>query len=786
MGIVLTLLALLGIAFVLSVLLYPDWFSLGNWGFSLSTKIIAGGSFILAEGILIWSITKLLDSKVFVEWIQFTLGTKYRNIEFTINKFTTFQIEREKNSRKYIPAIFIESIDIKEKLRYFSEPYKFYQKVVDTAKRDFDINFFITTLKQIHFPVETISFSKLRNKKKLDFYCTQAKETLDEYALLRNVVVEEGAGLKEEYLEKIPDAKKHIYHYQYVNLQYHYSFERAVNKAKENLTLLTDNSVLITSRAGRGKTNFVCDFTDNFLLKKKRMCIFFTGRDFNQMSENETIEEAISRIVFSEKEFKFSDILTLIRLDKKYEFLFIVIDGINEQTNRTHFTLSLEQFIQRCKDKKIKVILTCRSEYFEERFDRLRELSGFSILPIEGQRFELPITHQEYLIEQYFQQFDVSLRVDDISGQVRDLFSKDKLMLRFFCEAYEGADNLTFIYDIYRFEVFQKYIQNKDEAIPGLRECLNEIIDYMISNSRFSDIPLQDLSSTSQTVLENAFYENVIVRKDLIIIPDITLGRREVVNFVYDEFREYLLASYLVIVWHDDRSLASSEIGTLVQANFPVAEGLQRYLCSWAIKNQDDDLLELLSQFDLFDNVFIENIFKAPDERISGILIVILRDIFWKNNDNAVEIIQGLIYRCYPDIFVNLNIGFLIEQITNMNDDQYYELIQRGLVHQLSLEKTFLNFICKSIIKAFDENSIIDECKRYILQLLCCFSGIEDSQYSYREDEFGRFPAVTTIELIEEYYSSEEFIATLEETLSTIQVDVVNVSIQKLLDQCRD
>lgn len=778
-----TLLFIFGLVFGISVLFHPEWLGIPNWPIRLSSQIVAAAGYTLIPGFLLWLMTKLIVSKNITELIYFYFGRKYKNIESTVNKFTILQIDKEKNSRRYIPAVFIETIDVKERLRYFTEPFKFYPKVVDIAKRDIGKSLFITTLHQIHYPIDEIYFPKLGNKNNLNLKCELACEALDEYSDMVNIVGEKAGRLKEEHLERIPNDKKHIYTYHYVNLEFFSSYERVKEEAKKNFKLLSDNVALITGRAGHGKTNLICNFTENFLLKKGKLCLYFTGRDFNQMEENETIEEAISRIVFSETDFKFSDILNLTRLDNNHDFLFIVIDGLNEHTNLIQFALSLEQLIQRCNDKNVMIILTCRSEYYEERFGKLSKLSNLSILPMEGFGIELSETHQDYLIEQYFQHFKIPLDLGSISGHVIEVFSEDKLMLRFFCEAYEGVDNLPAIHDIYRFAVFENYLKKKAEAIEGLFESLTEIIRYMVSNSRFSNIHLQDLSEETQAVIENAIYENVIVRKDLVKVPGIALGNQEVVNFVYDEFREYLLASHLVIDWHHDNLLARTEIERLVQATFPIAEGLQRYLCSWSIENQDNNLLDLLSQFDLFESVFIEIIFQVPDELITGTFLEILRNFFWQSNINARKIIIALIYRCNPEFFPNLNIGFLFEQISIMNGDQYLDLIQTGLVPILSFETTPMNSICNAFIIAFQNNRINDESRSNILRLFLSLSGIEDTKWLDRYDDLDRYPAMKTIELIKGYYSNKEFISILKECQSTIQVESVKEAIGNLLDQ---
>ena len=252
---------------------------------------------------------------------------------------------------------------------------------------------------------------------------------------------EQGSGLSDEYLEMIPQNKRYLQEYHRAFLYRSDTFESSIKVIQENLQLLTDTATLITSQAGRGKTNLLCDFTENYLLRKNKFCLYFLGRDFNYMGGSESIEDAIARIVFSEEKCTFDDLLSIIKLNRHYDYLLIVIDGINEHENLPLFEQALEQFFRRNVNKKVKIILSCRTEYLGKRFGKLIDLDGLTNLSINYPRREIPTTHQKYLLHKYFEHFRIAIEIDAVAKWIQDLFFNDKLLLRFFVKLMKMYQN---------------------------------------------------------------------------------------------------------------------------------------------------------------------------------------------------------------------------------------------------------------------------------------------------------------------------------------------------------
>lgn len=60
------------------------------------------------------------------------------------------------------------------------------------------------------------------------------------------------------------------------------SIRFAMGEWAENLEYASKKYLLITKAAGQGKTNFLCDFTNNFLIRKGYLVLYYNAYQFNQ------------------------------------------------------------------------------------------------------------------------------------------------------------------------------------------------------------------------------------------------------------------------------------------------------------------------------------------------------------------------------------------------------------------------------------------------------------------------------------------------------------------------
>ncbi len=782
------------IAFVSTILLFPEWLARAGWASNLTIKIVVGGAGIIVAAILSWALKFLLEDQDFNEWLSFKVGSKYRKILVSLDDFTRQEIGKEKKSKKYIPNVFVETTEIKEKLRYFSEPFDFFPKVIEQTDRRLQTAYIVNILKQLHYPMNEPAYPNLRvishAQKSLFDAIQRYLIYLDQKLKLTDILIKhDGAGIKPEYLVNVPDEYSHIYQYTYHLLQFYWSYEYAIQKAKKDLELLKNNLVIIKSIAGHGKTNLICDFTDNFLLKKGHRCLYISAKALNNLGEQETLEHAMARTIFSEPDVRFSDVLRLVKFDKKIDYLFILIDGINEHKNLPLFSVALEQFIQRCKGSNLKIILTCRSEYFDDRFGNLLNIEGCSVLDLDEHEYrnEMPDVHIEALLSRYFSEFDVKISVENVYSDIMDVFNEDKLLLRVFCEAYEHEQPAEQLDNLYKLEIFNKYLEKKSDTIQGLDICLAEIVDMMLTDNQFVNVEISKLSAQAVEIVENTVYENVILKKDVLLKPGLAFGKSEVINFVYDEFRDYLIASRVIIEWDQNKPASIVMIQNLCRPQSPVAEGLQRYLCLWSIKNKNNDLLDYLSNQDWFDQIFISSVFDTPDLFLSAFVLELIKGLFNANSTNALHIIWQLIRRTNVKVYPNLNIEAMFSWLDEIDEVKYKEIIVEALCSDYDYESSQLTYLCRLIIEAFSANKVSEASGQNLIRLLCYFAGVKDLGYRrYRKYDLGKQPAFKSILELSSIIDKQLIYEQISCVFEDIGIEHIKNDLQALLEQLGD
>src|SRR5690606_943287 len=120
-------------------------------------------------------------------------------------------------------------------------------------------------------------------------------------------------------------------------------------------------------------------FVDKVMIKKNLLGVMFTGNEFNRLSQQQ-IEDVILKDIygFQNTHITFDEFLDDIEYicNKNNAIFTIVIDGLNENSNIEQFSQELYRFVEKILVKKfIRLIFTCRSEYFEQRFNIFKEPS---------------------------------------------------------------------------------------------------------------------------------------------------------------------------------------------------------------------------------------------------------------------------------------------------------------------------------------------------------------------------------------------------------------------------
>ncbi len=701
----------------------------------------------------------------------------YKDLEDNINNQIVKSIEKQKNNKKYIPDIFLELNDTKENLRYLSQPVLFYKKILAEVQK---VNFihFNNFFKKVNLPEIKIEITKNLGK---GIDITNVSSKANRVNDILNNIMHSLPNLHErkDYEKKLPAEQfKLLIKEEGTSLRIKWILEDFINR----LDLIEKKRIVIlTERAGQGKTNLVCDFAETILERKRILGVLLFGNQFNNI-DRDNIETIILQNIFGfEQNILFNDFLTDVEhLCKKNNYTFnIIIDGLNENSNIKLFSTELYNFIEKILNYRfIRIILTCRSEYFKERFNEFIEPSFKDILlldenymkqySIHSYNYEgLPEYLEDRLITSYFQFFKVE---NYVFQNVKNRLANDFLLLRVFCEVYGYRTNpnppTEQVYDIFKDDLFKLYFDYKSDQIrqknnfteQEFRKLFEVVLKYMIENGQYVNITFNNIDDLNIALLNEIIDEDIFFRKDIIIDSTTVFGNYEVVNFTFDEFRDYLLADFL--------SNSSKDIKMLLESlsnNNVVREGLIKYLFFKSKKKAYKERLNFIESLEIYDELFLNNIFSVNDEYITIQDIDKVRNLFHRSIEYSEVIISYLMFRHRTNHYKQLNIFTLYKLISELSDDEYLKLVNPYFEikeSRYSYERTrsgFLLDILEEITELLNtEDFNIKQEYHNICELLILLLGVKGNDYDkpvyelrkFLKDYLSKYPEVAIPKLI--------------------------------------
>ncbi len=604
-----------------------------------------------------------------------------------ITEFTNQQIDVQKRSRKYIPGIFVEISEVKELARYFIIP-KFYYRAY-----------------------ENISFHAIDNiNKSLEDVCIEITSpnielqpaiTVDEITKYSQVIASSLVELKvevdrklEEYqevslgLHKLNPTPRKAWRHSWSGLRSSYFLDEAI----QQFEAISKRILLITSIAGKGKTNFLCDLIENVIVKRGMHCLFFTGNDLNGIDLNNIGDYMIGRVFKTHYFATFKEFTSYFQkiFEMTGKYLFIVIDGLNEVNDLTTFPPKLCYFIETLLSYDfIKLILSCRSEFFTERFKCLSE-SSFSNEIYSFTDFNRHMTDFEkmQLYEGYLKHFKIDIQ--HISNKAYDQLSSDPLLLRIFCEANTSSDGIEIhnLMSLNKEHIFEKYFQYKIEQftlesktpIPlrkidkPIKVVFDKIVQWMLDNNSFTNIEIESLtlSDVEEVMLSRMINEDILLRKDI----DQSGLSEFCLNFTYDEFRDFLMARYLLSSFTDIKAL-SMKLADILVPTSPIYEGVQKFLFHISRRIQNHKLNKLLKTYAWYDELFIQEVFQLDDSFIDHDDLMRVERVIRSRSLASREFIVNLIRRPDERQTFNLNIILLLQILMSFNEEEYRHVFGR-------------------------------------------------------------------------------------------------------------
>ncbi|MEE4210472.1 MAG: SMEK domain-containing protein [Parvularcula sp.] len=623
-----------------------------------------------------------IDHYLASAWAKRDSLVKFREQLDKFLAFSTEKIEAEKISRKYIPAVFVETHSTKEQMRLFANPLFFYRKIQDKLGR-FAYDHVNTRLELAGEP-ELVS--------ELDDSLLEATpETFAELVAWvdqvdRAIGVELAKIRPLSWYRETGEAR-----YEPVNPESagwtiaRYQLESAasgltsrLNEARALIGLIRNKIFLVTSMAGQGKTNFVCDLVENQFRLFGIPCLFIPARQLSGFAPGSRIFEYIAHNRYAPDGTKLHDYLALfdqVARDVKKPIV-ILIDGINEVTDLASFHEELKAFCSSvCQYDWIKLVITCRSEFFEERFSTLLdEPFAARIHRVSDLRSEMTDLSKARLLNAYLAHFRIE---GSLQGRAKAFLQNDLLLLRIFCERYEGSD-VGYVADIYKGDLFVDYLRKKVESFPQQYQTkalptLLKIAASMLAADDFSKLSVRDFTGEEQEIVRRFVDDDVILRREvdgqrLAAVGDLTI------SFTYDELRDFIIAYHLVDRAAADKAQALTEILAGL-ASRPVYEGVYRYAYLLARRENNTAAIGACEAAPDFIEHFSLNVHLLPpavqtSDDVARVKAILAHDSASQRRRVALFLLHR---RNSADL---LNIAILIGHLNDLEDAEHATFIQ--------------------------------------------------------------------------------------------------------------
>ena len=716
------------------------------------------GLFPLIQGLQapeIFAVHEILETSV--------IGGRHVDVEGYLTRLSRRQLDYEKTSGKYIPDIFIETRETKNLARGFVHPVLFFRRTMDSLAR-LDIKGTNAIVVKSGLPplppLDLHAFTLPQNLSDIEASCTQLISRLEKI----NAVFGKYRDRKQSGTLEVKEDRRYYYEQSryifevYSGFWFHHSLGGLVGEINAERARI----FILTGRAGQGKTNLVCDFVENFLFKHEIPCAYLTGRQLRSMATAE-LGDAIQRLLFEGKTTSFTEAARLLsdharRINKP---VVLIIDGLNEHHRITEFAAQLEQFIGLAMEHpNLKLLLTCRSEFFQQRFGNLTRgpFEKYTFFLEANERY-LERESYDDMMAGYFRYFGIQR--DLISERALESLKQDLLLLRFFCEAYGSRNKLAGyrqppIDNIYREDIFSIYLSRKlgaanlffqhltggiqpSDRATELVDVLAVCLQHMLANWQFANVPISAIPKELNTALYALLDEEIILRRDAPPQSSVFAPDADLINFTFDDFRDFLLAQYLVYrVFGSDRSKIQEYMARTDPKDSQVIEGLKKFLFYASRRKENAEFWEFYRGHAWYADVYDFEVFNIdanllrPEDREA--VLAALKS----SDERTYALSRHLAINWHPVVCPVLNLDLLLSVVMQATDKQFDALIRGPFkTHDYRSDgasaSAFCKFISEKVLPKFTpkpdapENGLF----RFLILLLRVDSGPDLNSLSY-------------------------------------------------------
>ncbi len=661
-------------------------------------------------------------------------GEEFVNVTAQLSTQVRRQLDFERKSGKYIPQVFVETRSTKDLARAFAHPVLFLPRTVEAIGR-INIPGFSRVLGKCGLPPLPPLTKNAGRLHSPDGAPEAVDRIFGELALLRSAVAPyEALRYKDPPPLPIPAARRPFFDANTFTLQeFGLGLKWRLKDVDHALRAVRSRVFILTGKAGQGKTNFVCDFVEKFLIPHQIPSAYLSGRALSGFSTSD-LGDTIQKLVLDGKTASFSKAAELLSdhaRDARKPFV-LVIDGLNEHHRLSEFALQLHQFIGTfLQYPNLRLLLTCRSEFFRQRFGALVSdpVIAEQTLLWEANEQKLDDESFDRMVDGYFEFFGVTEA--RVSERVTHLLRKDVLLLRFFCEAYgskgKGPDYVQpTIRGIYRDQIFEIYLSRKldtahsffarltDQVAPvspkaELWSVLEQLLQHMLSTWTFGNVPASVVSKELQPAFYSLLDEELILRRDMPPDDRPFPSATETINFTFDEFRDFLLAQFLLrrVYSSADRSAFESCVSRGAPEEHQVVEGIKRFLFYASRQPANSEFWEYYKTTAWYSDVYDDEVFKIDGELHTPLdeeaAVASLRT----GGDRGRNVARSLALNWHREFSPVLNLGLLLGHITQSTDHAFDDLIAKTFrtvdygQHQGANASAFAEFVVEKIFPTF-------------------------------------------------------------------------------------
>lgn len=473
-----------------------------------------------------------------------------------INKQSSKQINDFRKSKKYIKELYIELNDINEQLHYFAFKSKWKKKVV----RDFNALFNSKHSKELKKHLKSQITYKVYRRHSYKKIMTIVQHNIEVFSKYRN--------------EKIDCKSSSMGEYYYIVQLESWRYIEKLSKIKKYCDIAVQNSLILTGSAGNGKTNLLCNFVE-IVSKNNNPCVFFNSKDIKK-----DCTEFFGDYISNPKLKNFWKTLLTVYLFFTRKRLFVVVDAINENDTPL-FQDSLGKFNDTLsKFKKISIVYSCRSEYFETRYQKLFSNCKYEPYQVTIQGNKYNMRAKEKLLATYKSFFKCNVT---LSESAKNKLFNSLILMRMFFEVNENTSP-KFISELHNAEIYIKYVDNLCEQVKplDLNPILNEIAQIMTNSFNFSEVKMSELnlSSTNIELFKNALDNNLLISRNIKKSEKlITEKNHETIYFVLDELRDFTIARYWLWICEEknDYNFYFDAVDRLYKDRMSPLEGILKY-----------------------------------------------------------------------------------------------------------------------------------------------------------------------------------------------------------------